>query len=128
MITWIRSAKLSSCRLLLVPLPAAPPDAPAGPDVEDEAVVDEDELGVEGVAALGDCCEDVEGTGGELVPIIPGLDVTGINGGGSGGGIGGDFPLLLLLPALDAMFTFTDTTTKKYRTDECLSKERDSLE
>jgi len=54
--TWIRSAKLSSCRLLL-PVAVNPLDPEAvapNPDVDDEAVLDEEELGVDGVATEGD--------------------------------------------------------------------------
>lgn len=70
MMTWIRSAKLNSCRLLL-PVAVNPldPDAAApNPDVDDEAVLDEEELGVDGVATVGDWA-DVEGKGEDVLGV-----------------------------------------------------------
>lgn len=70
--TWIRSAKLSSCRLLL-PVAVNPLDPEAvapNPDVDDEAVLDEEELGVDGVATEGDWT-DVEGKGEDVLGVAP---------------------------------------------------------
>lgn len=82
MMTWIRSAKLNSCRLLLpVAEPPVPPVVllPAGVDVDDEAVLDDDELGVE---AAGDS-DSVEAMG-DAPPVA--AEVVVDAGGGSNGG------------------------------------------